>query len=303
MPWQFVRHDFHGRRTTSARFSRSPRLRRAMPALRSRSPNSMAATARAFLKASLTADARDNLFGTTETGGSTPTIGSRPARCSKSSRRHGYSGTPTTLASFYDQSDGLSPEGGLIMDANGDLFGPPAAGRIPSTQTRFLPANDGDVFEIERTARGLREHAHHRGDVQLLGRFDARCRPYCRRRRQPVRHNLGRRPISTRVRRRQHRHGVRDHEQRLCDHRDAHDQRQHRMAQRLDGRRRTLEPERLGRFHLREPELRSEVSGAVAVSVTDMLAWNSMSACGCHDEGGRVFGEMLAISRAIVILV
>ena len=34
----------------------------------------------------------------------------------------GYASTPTTLVSF-NGTDGAVPDGGLIADANGDLFG------------------------------------------------------------------------------------------------------------------------------------------------------------------------------------
>ena len=71
---------------------------------------------------SLIADANGDLFGTT--------AGRRrcsaTARCSRSSRPAllcpGYASTPTTLVSF-NVTDGADPIGGLIVDANGDLFG------------------------------------------------------------------------------------------------------------------------------------------------------------------------------------
>ena len=88
----------------------------------------------------LIADSNGNLFGTTFGGGAngdgtvfeivkTPT---------------GYAATPTTLVSFND-TNGPLPDGSLIADSNGDLFG--------TTQSRGSP-NDGTVFEIAKTATG-----------------------------------------------------------------------------------------------------------------------------------------------------
>ena len=104
------------------------------------------------LKAGLIADANGDLFGTTETGGSTADNRIPAGTVFEIVKTAtGYSSTPTTLATFYDQSDGLSPEGGLIMDANGDLFGTTSGDTVDPD---FLPANDGNVFEIKKTAAG-----------------------------------------------------------------------------------------------------------------------------------------------------
>ena len=56
----------------------------------------------------------------------------------------GYASTPITLVSF-NVNNGNSPEGGLIADANGDLFGTTAYGGM---------YGDGTVFEIAKTASG-----------------------------------------------------------------------------------------------------------------------------------------------------
>ena len=55
--------------------------------------------------------------------------------------------TLTTLVSFNDvaEADGASPEGDLIADSNGDLFGTTSGGVADA---------DGTVFEIVKTARG-----------------------------------------------------------------------------------------------------------------------------------------------------
>ncbi len=80
------------------------------------------------------ADANDNLFGTTQTGGGYAygTVFEIAKTAS------GYASTPTVLVSF-NSSDGTTPEAGLIADGNGNLFG----------TTTFGGANDsGTVFEI-----------------------------------------------------------------------------------------------------------------------------------------------------------
>ena len=90
---------------------------------------------------SLIADAAGNLFGTTaEDGGDTLGTVFEIAKT-----RHGYASTPTTLASFEDD-DGSTPNGSLIIDAAGDLFG----------TTQDGGANEvGTVFEIIRYPNGL----------------------------------------------------------------------------------------------------------------------------------------------------
>jgi uncharacterized repeat protein (TIGR03803 family) len=56
----------------------------------------------------------------------------------------GYASTPTDLVSF-QSPDGEQPQGSLIADANGDLFG---------TTTSGGASNDGTVFEVKKTAGG-----------------------------------------------------------------------------------------------------------------------------------------------------
>jgi uncharacterized repeat protein (TIGR03803 family) len=57
---------------------------------------------------------------------------------------HGYASTPITLVSF-NETNGRLPEGTLIADAKGDLFGTTAQGGTNG---------DGTVFEIAKTATG-----------------------------------------------------------------------------------------------------------------------------------------------------
>ncbi len=85
----------------------------------------------------LIADAAGNLFGTTWQGGATGD--GTVFEIAKTST--GYASSPTTLVSFDIFSDGGNPNGGLIADAAGDLFGTTSAG-------------GGTVFEIAKTNTG-----------------------------------------------------------------------------------------------------------------------------------------------------
>ena len=88
--------------------------------------------------AGLTADASGNLFGTTYGGGASDagTVFEVPYNATT-----GYSKTPTTLVSF-NQADGAYPLAGLIVDANGNLFGTTAAGGASVYGTVFeVPYN------------------------------------------------------------------------------------------------------------------------------------------------------------------
>ena len=57
----------------------------------------------------------------------------------------GYASAPTTLVSF-NGTNGADPAGGLIADANGNLFG--------TTFARRGERRVGTVFEIAKTATG-----------------------------------------------------------------------------------------------------------------------------------------------------
>jgi hypothetical protein len=95
-------------------------------------------------------DANGNLFGTTEAGGTS-------SNCLHTScgsvfeivkTVNGYASSPTTLVSFCalpQCADGQEP-GGLVMDANGNLFGTTLAGGAHH--------GSGTVFEIVKTANG-----------------------------------------------------------------------------------------------------------------------------------------------------
>jgi uncharacterized repeat protein (TIGR03803 family) len=68
----------------------------------------------------------------------------------------GYANAPTTLVSF-NKINGEEPMGGLIADANGDLFGAVESGPQVTKMTVIGPLTgfaDGGVFEIAKTAGG-----------------------------------------------------------------------------------------------------------------------------------------------------
>ena len=90
--------------------------------------------------ASLIADADGDLFGTTLAGGASGN--GTVFEIVKISG--GYASTPTTLVSF-DNINGANPAGGLIADANGNLFGTTEAGGA---------TGNGTVFEIVKTSSG-----------------------------------------------------------------------------------------------------------------------------------------------------
>jgi len=91
-------------------------------------------------RGSLIADSEGDLFGTTEAGGAY----SDGTVFEIVNTGSGYTSTPVTLASF-DGTHGASPQGDLIADAAGDLFGTTEAGGAQG---------DGTVFEIINTGSG-----------------------------------------------------------------------------------------------------------------------------------------------------
>ena len=97
------------------------------------------------LPIALIADARGNLFGTTNTGGAYD----QGTVFEIAKTAHGYASTPTTLVSF-NNADGSEPTS-LIADAHGDLFGTTAFG---GNLTANAPFGAGTVFEIAKTAHG-----------------------------------------------------------------------------------------------------------------------------------------------------
>jgi len=92
-----------------------------------------------FPSASLTVDARDNLFGTTSYGGTSDS--GTVFELAKS--QGGYVSTPTTLVSF-NGFNGAGPTGGLLADATGDLFSTTGGG-----------GGDGKGIVFELTGSGF----------------------------------------------------------------------------------------------------------------------------------------------------
>jgi hypothetical protein len=99
--------------------------------------------------AGLVMDAAGDLFGTTSAGGA-GTYGT-VFEIAKAATATGYATTLSTLVNFsYANGLGATPQGGLITDAAGDLFGTTAGGGV------INGVNDGDgtVFEIKKNATG-----------------------------------------------------------------------------------------------------------------------------------------------------
>ena len=90
--------------------------------------------------ADLIADGAGNLYGTTSQGGSD----NDGTVFMLARTEDGYASTPTTLVSFTG-ADGSVPYGSLIFDAAGNLFGTTYGGGA---------ANEGTVFEIDKTQKG-----------------------------------------------------------------------------------------------------------------------------------------------------
>lgn len=96
--------------------------------------------------AGLVGDAIGNLFGTTF--GTIGSVNGDPAGTvfEVAKTFSGYATTPTTLFTFtVGSANGAFPQGGLIVDANGNLFGTTVGGGAN---------NSGTVFEIVKTSQG-----------------------------------------------------------------------------------------------------------------------------------------------------
>ena len=89
----------------------------------------------------LIADANGDLFGTTAYGGAY----NNGTVFEIMKTAAGYASTPITLVSFNFPNGGNTPEGGLVADAHGNLFGTTAYGGV---------YGGGTVFEIVKTASG-----------------------------------------------------------------------------------------------------------------------------------------------------
>ncbi len=131
------------------------------------------------------------------------------------------SATLTTLGQL-QRLDGAIPKGGLIADANGDLFGTTAYGGASNRRHGVRDHQD---------CRRLRQHPTTLVSFNGANGADPVGRPDRRRQRRPVRHDRRRR-------REQRRHGVRDRQDsdRLCQRAHHAGQLQQRRRRRSDGR-------------------------------------------------------------------
>jgi hypothetical protein len=89
----------------------------------------------------LTIDANGDLFGTTQLGGTNNDGTAFEIKNSGTVAASNYASVPTTLVNF-NGSNGSSPFGRLIIDAQGDLLGTTNSGGA---------SGDGTVFEIKNT--------------------------------------------------------------------------------------------------------------------------------------------------------
>jgi uncharacterized repeat protein (TIGR03803 family) len=94
--------------------------------------------------AGLIADANGDLFGTTGSGGANGYGTVFEIKNTGTIAAPVYASTPITLVSF-DGSDGRGPSGGLIADANGDLFGATTSGGAYGYGTVFEIQNNGTI--------------------------------------------------------------------------------------------------------------------------------------------------------------
>ena len=99
-------------------------------------------------KGSLIADANGDLFGTTSFGGGAGHNDGTVFEIRKTAA--GYASAPVTLASFNGADGGQMPTGGLIADANGDLFGTTSGIGVSNVGN----GTNGTVFEIKKTPAG-----------------------------------------------------------------------------------------------------------------------------------------------------
>jgi hypothetical protein len=100
-------------------------------------------------RAPLIADASGNLFGTTVAGGAYGGLNGTVFEIVKTAS--GYANSPTTLVNF-NGTNGAFVTGGLIMDANGNLFGTTTYGGAYGEPCGC--AYGGTVFEIAKTGNG-----------------------------------------------------------------------------------------------------------------------------------------------------
>ena len=92
----------------------------------------------------LIADANGDLFGVTSTGGTNGDGAVFELVNTGTAAAPTYASTPTLIASF-SGANGASPQGGLVADANGDLFGVTSAGGANGGGAVFELANSGSV--------------------------------------------------------------------------------------------------------------------------------------------------------------
>jgi uncharacterized repeat protein (TIGR03803 family) len=106
---------------------------------------------------SLVLDSHGNLYGTTSSGGAygTVLIGGTVFELEP---QPGGSWTETILHSFSGKSDGSGPYGGVIFDAEGNLYGTSASGGVNCATYGY---DCGQVYELKHTAEGWTKEILH----------------------------------------------------------------------------------------------------------------------------------------------
>jgi uncharacterized repeat protein (TIGR03803 family) len=104
----------------------------------------------AYPAANLIEDASGNLYGTTIEGG--------PGQCSEDGCGTVFEissgGTESVLYSFVGLADGAGPQGGLIRDPAGNLYGTTYAGGVSSVGSINCEGGCGTVFELSPNGNG-----------------------------------------------------------------------------------------------------------------------------------------------------
>jgi uncharacterized repeat protein (TIGR03803 family) len=96
----------------------------------------------AYPQATLVMDTQGNLYGTTAAGGT-----GAPCSCGTVFKLD-PSGNETILHSFTGGTDGASPDAGLVLDAQGNLYGTTYNGGLDTCSADYSDSGCGVVFRL-----------------------------------------------------------------------------------------------------------------------------------------------------------
>ncbi len=102
----------------------------------------------------LVADAAGNLYGTTLLGGSSGCNGYGCGTVFELSPNSNGTWIKSVLYAFQGGTDGIEPEGPLVFDSNGDLFGVTIDGGSQTANCQSGPGGCGTIFELSPPALG-----------------------------------------------------------------------------------------------------------------------------------------------------